>query len=190
MTTPVWLLDVDGVLNAVTSPGKRPPKSAGWPADSWVDFMADATISQVPREFRILAAQPVLNVVRRARDEGLAEVRWLTTWEEGDLVLNELAPKLGLPDFPIAGRQADNRSPRFTDYSWWWKLPIVQRVHGEDPDRDILWTDDDISSSRPAKVWANSQPKGRITWISPNSGIGLIPTHVDKITKWLDLPRD
>lgn len=187
MTTPVWLLDVDGVLNAVVGKGKKPPRSAGWPADSWLDFVADTTISQVPDEFRIVAAQPVLDVVRRARDEGLAEVRWLTTWEESDLVLNELAPKLGLPDFPIAGRQTEFPG---TSYSHWWKLPIAQRVHGEDPGRDILWTDDDISFFRPARIWANSQPKGRITWISPNSGLGLMPVHVDKITEWLDRPRD
>jgi hypothetical protein len=188
MSKPLWLLDVDGVLNAVVSEKAKPPKV--WPADSWRDFLADATTSTyIPLIFRILVAEPVLDLVRRAHGEGLAEVRWLTTWEEHDLVLTELAPKLGLPEFPIAGRQAENLSPRYSDYSWWWKLPIVQRIHAEDPGRDILWTDDDLSSSRPANAWVKTRPKGQILGISPDSRIGLIPAHVTKITKWLEPPR-
>lgn len=176
---PVWLLDVDGVLNAVVSSGKKPPKSAGWPADSWRDFHA----RHRDKWYRIVAAEPVLDVVRRAHTEKLAEVRWLTTWEDDDAVLTEIAPKLGLPEFPVAGRQEE-----FPARHLWWKLPIAMRTYAEDPDRDLLWTDDHFSMWRPAKVWATTY-QDRVTVVSPNEGQGLIPAHVNKIVRWLELPR-
>lgn len=179
MTLPVWLLDVDGVLNAIVGRNGKPPKSAGWPADSWRDF----TAVHHGNSFRIVAAEPVLDVVRRAHEEKLAEVRWLTTWEGEDAVLTEIAPKLGLPEFPIAGRHEE-----FPGWVRWWKLPIVQRVHGEDPTRDLLWTDDDISGSLAAKQWINVF-RDQVTAISPNDGQGLIRAHVEKIIRWLEKDR-
>jgi hypothetical protein len=179
MTLPAWLLDVDGVLNAVVGQRGTPPKSAGWPQDSWRDFIAEHHGDR----FRIVAAEPVLDVVRRAHEEKLAEVQWLTTWEDGDAILTEMAPKLGLPEFPIAGRQSE-----FPGWARWWKLPITQRVYAEDPDRDLLWTDDDISRFPAAKQWVNAH-RDRITAISPNDGQGLIRAHVEKIVRWLETPR-
>lgn len=176
---PVWLLDVDGVLNAVQT--HYPPRSTGWAEDCWRQVQAKASNGTFP----IVAAEPVLDFVRRVHKDGLAEVRWLTTWEDDDAVY-PLATQLDLPDFPIAGRAG-------TDYgagaeagqglNYWWKLPVAQKVYGER--FSLLWTDDDISYHRPAKLWVRSQPTGTVLAVSPNSGQGLMQVHLDKIERWL-----
>lgn len=180
---PVWLLDVDGVLNAVQT--HKPPRSTGWPDDCWryLDGLAgDAT-------FPIVAAEPVLEFIRAVHEDGLAEVRWLTTWEAGDYI-DGLAEALDLPQFPIAGRLTEEAPESGTGWFWWWKLPIAQRVYGETRDRRLVWTDDDISYHRPAKQWAASQPRGTLLALSPNTGTGLIPVHLDKIRRFLEAPSD
>ena len=172
---PVWLLDVDGVLNAVTR--KRPPAtSTGWPADGWRYVEGDAGTASFP----IVAAEGVLEFVRRVHKDGLAEVRWLTTWEVGDYIL-PLAEKLDLPRFEIAGREMD------VPLGEWWKLVIAQRVYGQAG--PLVWTDDDISFIHAAKVWAHTRPAGTLLAISPNGGQGLHPTHLAKIEAFLEAQR-
>lgn len=173
MTKPLWLLDVDGVLNVHVTKNKKTPKSAGW--DDWFTGSAPHR----GRDWPMMAAVNVLGFVRGAHVEGLAEIRWLTTWEEDDGV-RDIERLFDLPEFPIAGRAADHPLE-------WWKLPIAQRVHGEDPDREIVWTDDDIRHSRLAKEWLSAWDT--ILPIAPNQGMGLIPAHLDRIAAVLDGAR-
>jgi hypothetical protein len=176
---PLWLLDVDGVINVGllhrTGKSNKPPKSAGW-GDDWTITEAEHRGVVWP----MIAANPVLDFIRRAHTDGLAEIRWLTTWEDGDGV-RDIERVFDLPEFPIAGRAKDYR------LDWWWKLPIAQRVHGENPDRPIVWTDDDIRHSRLAKEWLSAWDT--IHPIAPNPGMGLVPAHLDRITAVLDGAR-
>jgi hypothetical protein len=177
MDKPLWLLDVDGVinvglLNIRTGGPNKPPKSAGW-GDDWMITVA----SHQGVDWPMIAANPVLAFIREVHDTGLAEIRWLTTWEDDDGV-RTIEEVFDFPEFPIAGRASDYPT------DWWWKLPIAQKQQIPDVHRRIVWTDDDISHSRLAKEWLRTWDD-RILPISPNSGMGLIPQHLTKIRKFL-----
>ena len=84
---PVWLLDVDGVLNASRAGWGGPPRRA--------QVLADGEC------WKLHWAVEVVNFVRDAQLRGLAEVRWATTWVPWAATLEALwelpAPAAGLP---------------------------------------------------------------------------------------------
>jgi len=87
MTPPVWLLDVDGVINAATI---KPPTYV-WPADAWIKTKVLGLTVHV--------AQPVLDFIREVHELGRVEIRWHTTWQLDAPAFGEV---LGLPTFPVA----------------------------------------------------------------------------------------
>lgn len=120
---PLWLLDVDGVINAVD------PVHDGKPG--WNRGIRSGVMS-------IRWRTKVAEFIAAAHRSGRAEVRWLTTWEE--LANEELAGPLGLPTFELAGhRQAEVGALD------WWKFDIVRREVPDD--RPLIWTDDDLASA-------------------------------------------
>ena len=89
---PVWLLDIDGVVNALA----RGPVHDSWPPESWVQCVIRADMPRNgPMVLPIFAAQPVLDFITRAHHSGRVEVRWHSTWRTA--AVTELAPALGLP---------------------------------------------------------------------------------------------
>lgn len=64
---PVWLLDIDGVLNVAS---RRPPRFV-WPGDQWIQGRA----SDGRHEFPMLVARPVVEFVRAVHEQDRAEVR-------------------------------------------------------------------------------------------------------------------
>jgi hypothetical protein len=130
---PVWLLDIDGVVNALAL---RVPTGV-WPQGAWVQRIVqtsgvDGTRSTLP----ILAARPVLEFIHRVYDEGLAEIRWHSTWRTAAVL--DLAPTLGLPPIPIS------IAPEWVGgQATWWKLPAARRVVASG--RRLLWTDDQVN---------------------------------------------
>src|SRR5262245_1742733 len=119
--TPVWLLDVDGVINAATRNGV-------WPAADVVEVTAPSG----GLAWVIRAAQPVLDFISRIHSEGLAEIRWHTTWQHEVVALAE---ELGLPRFAVqdapefhygAGPHDVNADGYEAD--GWWKYPAALRV--------------------------------------------------------------
>jgi hypothetical protein len=181
MTTlpPVWLLDVDGVLNAAT---KKPDRNV-WPTDQWVHGRA----SDGRREFSILFARPVADFVRRVHDEGRAEIRWHTTWQHEAAAVGKL---LGLPDFPV------QKAPEFAEPDVglvdgelvrrpWWKIGAALRVV-EDEGRALVWTDDDavaFSLDRATRYRLTSAKPCLI--VAPSSTTGLTPKHLRQIDEFL-----
>lgn len=157
---PLWLLDVDGVLNFVHKD----------PASQWPDveqFMSS-------NGYRISWSPTMLKRIRAVHDRGLAEVRWLTTWE--DLANVYLADTFGLPALTVAGCRPFPDSPRD-----WWKLPHAQTAYATGA--RIVWTDDDIAYDQPAKDWLSEIGRDRMMAISPRGG--LLPEHLDLIEQWL-----
>src|SRR5262249_22069995 len=63
---PVWLLDVDGVINA-GSPG-------------WGGAPRTGNAYSSGMEFRIRWAPPLVARIRALHDRGAAEIRWCSTW--------------------------------------------------------------------------------------------------------------
>lgn len=157
METPIWLLDVDGVLNAVCYPD-RPPRT--W--QRWRSGIASAG----GERFMITFAPELMAGIRELHEAGAVEVRWLTTWaREANDGLREL---LELPAFPVAGE------PEYAGA--WWKLPCAVRAAEED--RPLIWTDDDLDASVAARRWAADVG---VLAIAPDPAIGLTPADLDAI---------
>lgn len=164
--TPIWLLDVDGVLNAVTHvPDER----------VWRDYRSGFATA-ASRRWPITWSPTVVRAVRRVHETRAAEVLWLTTWD--DHANGDLADLLGLPRLPLAGRALETRAEA---PHGWWKLQVARRIHEQDPDRPLLWTDDDLSYDAEAAEWISSRGLG----ISPHTACGLEPAHLEDIAAFV-----
>jgi hypothetical protein len=183
MSAPLLLLDVDGVVNAIVgTAGHRPyGQTDAW---IWTSHVAEDGV-----EYPIMVSRVVLTFIREAHETGMAEVRWLTTWEGGDAVL-ALARHLGLPEFAIEGRQAEFPG-KFSDFDHWWKLPVVERLVERDPGRPLVWVDDDIPFSRRAErfLLAARRTGVPLLTIAPKTRVGLTLEHLEEITAFLESHR-
>ncbi len=122
MKPPVWFLDIDGVINAVTD-----STPAGYRFE-----MVETMGQQWPIRWR----PEVVDFVNRVSRNGLAEVRWLTTWEQ-DASAN-LAPALGFDEFDSYDiPDSDSRGG-------WWKTDVVTEFIATEG-RPFVWTDDDLA---------------------------------------------
>lgn len=178
--TPILLLDVDGVVNAIS---RRPPKTF-WP--EWVTTTANAGNADYP----ILASRAVLDFLTAVHERGLADVRWHTTWREA--ARSSLAPVLGLPDWPIAeapefeGNHGGYGSHKFSEQPRWWKLAAAERVLA-DTEVDLIWLDDDIDFE-PGVRRSGLRGSTRVLAISPHSNVGLLRKHLIAIAERLGAP--
>ncbi|MCU1676595.1 MAG: hypothetical protein JWM93_1353, partial [Frankiales bacterium] len=151
---PLWLLDVDGVVNAVT----RVPDPSVWHDWQRGSAVADGI------EWPIVFSRTVARTVRRLHEERLAEVRWLTTW--GEAANESLRHLLELPQLAVVARQERRQLAPFPDAPGaadgafhgaasvaegpreWWKFGAVRRlVQATDNGRSLIWTDDDLRFS-------------------------------------------
>lgn len=171
-TAPVWLLDIDGVVNALA----REPVCGSWPPEQWAQHVVRADIPGSGRMLLpIFVAQPVLDFVTAVHASGAAEVVWHSTWREA--AVTDLAPVLGLPRFPVSVAPEWTARPRDV----WWKLPAAQRVVASG--RRLVWTDDDIAVV-PDQV-AELAARADTLLISPDPVTGLIPEQLSAIADFL-----
>jgi hypothetical protein len=172
---PVWLLDIDGVINALA----RGPVHGSWPPDSWAQHVVRAEIPEMGlMVLPILVAEPVLAFVRRVVATGAAEVRWHSTWRTA--AMTDLAPLLDLPPIPIS------IAPEWTQRPpGWWKLAAAQRVIAAG--RRLVWTDDDLARYPGDLGGLDSRPDALL--IAPDPQTGLGPADLDRIADFLPLPR-
>lgn len=175
---PVWLLDIDGVVNAI---GKGDPSV--WPKAQWRQGRAEAT----GQEWPITWAVPVVDFIRDAHESGRVEIRWHTTWQHEACNFAEL---VGLPVFAVAD------APEFEEQAAhaiaagtpkWWKLPAAERVVREEQ-RPLIWTDDDITWSL-ARYDADARLRTHAPalLISPDQHTGLTPKRLRMIGDFLDI---
>lgn len=179
MTVPVWLLDVDGVVNAAT---KKPDPNV-WPADDWVQGRA----SDDKRSWPITYARPVAAFIREVHEQGRAEIRWHTTWQEWAHAVSRL---LGLPEFPI------QEAPEWAEFlvgdrvklhdDEWWKIGAALRVVEEEK-RPLLWTDDDADSvwNLPYDVRTRIVTAQPTLIVAPAPETGLCRRHLRQIDEFL-----
>lgn len=154
------LLDVDGVLNAVT----------GRPGAFYQDWRNDEVYG-----FNITWSPTVANFVVALQDQGV-EVQWLTTW--GHLANDHLGPVLHLPEYPVLAEVYD-----FPDDPW-WKLVAIRDLHESDP-IPFVWIDDDIHFDPEALEWLGTLPEGSFLAVSPNTREGILPEHIVTITAFV-----
>jgi hypothetical protein len=180
------LLDIDGVINAVT---KRTPTFA-WPRGAWRTGNAVADGSPWP----ITWSTRVVNFLTGVHKEGRAEIRWHTTWQHD---AQNLADLVGLPTFAIADApeapaygvpNGELMAARMRDgLPAWWKYGAARRVVIEEW-RPLIWVDDDITSELTRRTRDNLASIGPVRYISPDNATGLIPRHLQEIdellTRW------
>ncbi|MBF9129500.1 hypothetical protein I0C86_11055 [Plantactinospora sp. S1510] len=170
---PVWLLDIDGVLNAVT----KTPDPNVWPLDRW----SRGEASDGETEWPILFARPVADFLRQVHEEGRAEIRWHTTWQQEAGAVGKL---LDLPAFPV------QPSPEWAvqlrgETEEWWKIGAALRV-AEAEGRSLVWTDDDAGSRHlRRRVRARLTSVVPCLIVVPSPRAGLTPKHLRKIDAFL-----
>lgn len=166
--TPLLLLDVDGVLNAVGSTA----------ADRETARFAGYTLSWDPTVTRRLAEW---------HERGRVELQWLTTWAGNADAL--LAEPMGLPRGLRVHERPDGQGPTgFTGTlaaaPRWWKLAAARAVAEEEPDRRIVWVDDDLAlQAEDTQEWLAA--RSHVLVVAPDLATGLTHEHLDDVEAWL-----
>lgn len=184
--TPVWLLDIDGVVNACT----RKPDRSVWTAEEWKFGRATNGSGSWP----IWWATPVVDFIHNVHDRGHAEIRWHTTWQEDAAAIADL---VGLPMFPVAkapefyerGSTEAAAAIREDRARTWWKLPAAERVVREEG-RPLIWTDDDITWSLASyDTDAELMAYAPTLLVSPQENLGLTKKQLRKVSDFIAQQR-
>lgn len=160
---PVWLLDVDGVVNT-TRPGW-----GGAPRRSHVWSGADHT------SYVIRWAPALIDRIRDLHVGGEVEVRWCTTWcPEADRLerLWHLPPLLRALDADPMPRGAD---------CWPLKLAAARDVLASG--HRLIWTDDE-ALPQPGAAREELTAGGQALLIAPRANRGLQPEDLDHIARF------
>lgn len=184
MTTPMWLLDFDGVINALSKRGGR----SFWPdwRSACIDHPeGDRDRHDKPVKLPLLWSTTVLETVASALDTGV-DVRWLSTWREHTTLLPPILD--GLPEIPwfdenvLAADAADGLDARERMVSGPWKVAVAKAtVPG---DAALLWTEDALSVDMLSESWRKSRT-APTTFVRPHPAQGLIPRDVRVIREWI-----
>jgi hypothetical protein len=165
---PILLLDVDGVLNAA-----RLDLPDGWQRGTFNGF--------------VLSWDPTVTArLRELHESGRVEIQWLTTWTTNADRL--LAEPMGLPRGLKTHAPTDMAPTGFLGplggRSGWWKLVAAREVAEAEPDRRIVWIDDDLAlQAAETGEWlaANSH----VLVVAPDLFVGLTHQQLDEIEAWL-----
>lgn len=183
---PLVLLDVDGVLNAL-----------GPPDDSWADWQYGSAAA-LEREWPIRFSPTVVTAVRGWA--ATVEVRWLTTW--GHAANEGLRHLLGLPELSVAGTPdaaAVPATPAAGALSAvtpaapdgltgrWWKLDVVRSLVGRQPERRLVWVDDDLAADPVARAWLRGHTECLL--IAPNPLTGLVARELATVAAFLKISQ-
>lgn len=171
LDVPVWLLDVDGVLNAMSRPG--------WSAAPDQRYAhADGL------RFRLRWAPALLAEVRDLIRSDAVEVRWATSWVSH---IDQIAGAMALPDLPLAFTLPTHlaaASDELHDATRSAKRAAALDVVASG--RRLLWTDD-------AAIWRSGPEREHLEaagalLIAPDERRGLQPADLAAIRAWLDDP--
>ena len=177
---PVWLLDIDGVINAF--PTIRQPGS----------WRRNQRMRVKVRRFTVEVARPVLDFIHKVHEEGLAEIRWHTTWQHDAPNLGEI---LGLPNFAVQDspefRYRRNNTPIWlgADVLDWWKLPAAERVL-LDEGRPLLWTDDDAADLSDYTCGQLASYGPPLLIVAPDPVTGMVQADLDNIWNFLTTRKE
>jgi hypothetical protein len=165
---PILLLDVDGVLNAA-----RVDLPDGWARGRFNGY--------------VLTWDPTVTArLRELHESGRVEIQWLTTWTtDADRLLAE---PMGLPRGLVTHARGDSAPTGFAGVfggrSGWWKLTAAQAVAEAEPDRRIVWVDDDLAMQAvDTGDWLAAHP--HVLVVAPDLFVGLTHEQLDRIEAWL-----
>lgn len=163
--TKIWLLDFDGVINAVSKRGDQ---------NVWDDWKATRI-----NGFNILYSPTVIDTIRQIHHETDVEIKWLSTWCEDTLLFQD-----HIPGLPIL-QWLDSTEVDKDDFKRHWKLNAAQSYVPDDA--DVMWTEDEVYlTNREAHDWMLSR-SGPLTIINPAEYHGLLPRDLRLIREWAGL---
>jgi hypothetical protein len=164
----ILLLDVDGVLNPVCL-----DLPDGWRRGTFNGY--------------VLSWDPTItDRLRRLHESGRVEIQWLTTWTtDADRLLAE---PMGLPRGLRTHARADAAPTGFLGLfrgvAGWWKLTVAREVAAAEPDRRIVWIDDDLAEqAADTGDWLAANP--HVLVVAPDLMVGLTHEQLDEIERWL-----
>lgn len=160
---PVWLLDIDGVINIRVSP--------------WHSAPYNGRAYDNGREWKIRWAPQLITRIKALHNAGLVEVRWCTTWCHN---VEQMERLFKLPEF---GRAFTEELRGFACSEA--KLAAARAVLAEG--RRLIWTDDvevPVERQEPT-LYAELTADGRALLIRPDERGGLRPEHMDEIEAWI-----
>lgn len=160
MTAPVWLLDIDGVLNA---------NKPGWGAAPRKTFCAGFTIRWAPA---------LLDRIREVHRSGAVEIRWCSTWCGYPDQLAALARAFRLDLASSFGDRPMSKT--------WAELKAEAALAVLAAGRRLIWTDDDEigAARRMFPELAAAEADGRALLIAPRANRGLQAEHLDLIMEF------
>lgn len=176
---PIWWLDIDGVINAF--PKRQKTYNLSWNgANCPVPDEEDGIV----RVFPITWRTEVVDFINGIHRDGLAEIRWLTTW--GNYARTHFAPLVGLDDFPVIDYKppASGAPENVVWLPTWWKLGVLRKT----PDieqRRFIFTDDDLGKESKAIIRrdiAGDEP----LLLTPLASKGLEDHHLKRIRDYLE----
>ncbi|MCW2741910.1 MAG: hypothetical protein JWR45_2332 [Blastococcus sp.] len=165
---PVLLLDVDGVLNAV-----RRDLPDGWRRGTFNGY--------------VLSWDPtVVDRLRELHETGRVQLQWLTTWTSmaDELLAEPMGLPRGLRTHSRQGVLPTGFGEERRGLPGWWKLAAARAVAEAEPDRRIVWIDDDLADqAEDTSEWlaANEQ----VLVVSPEYTTGLTHAELDRVEAWL-----
>jgi hypothetical protein len=156
---PVWLLDVDGVLNASKPGWGGPPITR----TAYADQIA----------FRIRFAPALIKRIRALHTDHLVEVRWATTWVDHiDQITTIMHLPAWQPAFTLTHPNSDADAAKYAA-----ALHVVETER-----RPLIWTDDEVIPDDHDPACRSLRDAGPpVLLIRPRPNRGLQPDHLDQI---------
>jgi hypothetical protein len=174
--TPRIYLDVDGVLNAVSSRAPS-PEECGWSQDSWRRERING--------YMISWSTELVDALNELVADGV-EIRWLTTWCE--LAQQLIAPALGLKggdSWKLANGVTADEARMWDMGRRWWKTGVFEADHANDPADKIVWIDDDHRPDVRTTVMNDLLSEDRLFIIAPFTDVGITRRDIDQIRDFL-----
>jgi hypothetical protein len=108
-----------------------------------------------------------------------AEFRWMSTWFEETPAYGEA---MGMPALDWVGLEGLSDEPSAP----WWKFVRLVEISGFDPNRRILWIDDEIPADPQdiIRIWLDEH-QDQVRFIRPNDLHGLQQHDLDAISSFL-----
>lgn len=155
----VWLLDIDGVLNALRRPA--------WPGE----FSEGRAMG-----FRIRWSPECGAEILRIREQYGVDVRWCTTWAQpvrrgcldDPLCVRHIEKLLGWPELPHV---------LFTDRTSKYRAAQDVLNTGD----SLIWTDDEAI---PDEFMHSHRDQQRALCLAPDPNLGLTREHLHMVEAW------
>ena len=157
---PVWLLDVDGVLNAGRAGWDGPPRTG-------------TAYDKDGQPFRIRWSADLVKRITALHVSGAVEIWWATTWVDHDP--DQISRLLGLPTFPVGWE------PQGWAHTLYVRAAKQNAAHHvlRAERRPLIWTDD---QAIPDRLIEPGDPPALL--IAPDTRRGLRPEHMDRIEQF------